>query len=132
MVNAIGTEIVSVIAVSATGGPSAIPEYLTTQQIANLALNSSAGTTITLNGTYQWDSTITVLWIKQSSPTLPAQINIRVSDLVPYKVYLVLDASGNAFTYPITLTASSGEIKLIQQNYDAVQFTTDGTNVRYS
>lgn len=53
---------------------------------------------------------------------------------VAWQVYTVKDAKGDAATNPITITPASGTIDgqstyVIQNNYDSVDFYSDGTNL---
>lgn len=110
----IGTELVFVQAISATGAPAASTELTTTQDIANLGGGGGGGigtmhivttgstyTALTSTGYVGWDSATAV----NKTQIIPASTGSK-------QLLIIKDAAYTASAYPITITAASGNIDI--------------------
>lgn len=129
-----GNELLLVLGVTSTGQPSGVQELTTTGAIANLGGGGSGGA---YNGRTATTASVTMSntdGIVNIHLTTPGYCTVTgASGRTPWKPYLIKDAAGNAFVYPITYTPASGTVDgmaniEIQQDYDSLEIYSDGTN----
>ena len=131
-----GNETLLVDPVVGNGNPSGQAQLTTTQAIANLAGGGTGG------GTSYLGRTATTSPVTMANTDGIVNINLSVpgdctvngaSGRTKWQTYVIKDAAGTAFAYPITYYPHSGTIDgqsyiEIQQGFDSLTIYSDGTN----
>lgn len=129
MANPVGNELVAVIGVSATGGPSAVTEYFTTSQIGGAGFLSTREITSGVSDAATSNDNL-IAWDSSSASAKTQTIPVPTKKS---KTLVIKDEYGNAGTYNITISPASGTIDgsatfVMNSNLQSVTLVANGTS----